>query len=141
MTRKRLNEYSEKLGMTIGEALLTPTKIYVKFILALLEKFAVKGIAHITGGGFYENIPRMFGDGLRAKVDKDSFEILPIFELIQEKGGISEKDMFNTFNMGIGLVMAVSAQDAEAVVKEAETLGEKAWVIGEVTAGENGVDL
>lgn len=140
-TRKRLNEYSEKLGMTIGEALLIPTKIYVKFILALLEKFTLKGIAHITGGGFYENIPRMFGEGLRAKVDIHSFDILPIFELIQEKGGISTKDMFNTFNMGIGLVIAVNAQDAEAVVKAAESLGEKAWIIGEVTAGENGVDL
>ena len=140
-TRKRLNEYSEELGMTIGEALLTPTKIYVKFILHLLEKFTLKGIAHITGGGFYENIPRMFGEGLRAKIDVHSFDILPIFELIQKKGGITAKDMFNTFNMGIGLVMAVNAQDAEAVVKEAESLGEKAWVIGEVVAGENGVDL
>ncbi len=119
-------------GKSIAETLLTPTKIYVKSILNLLEKVDVKGISHITGGGFYENIPRSIPDGLGAKINKDSVKILPIFKLIAEKGGISERDMFNTFNMGVGMSIVVSPKDAECALEILRANGEDAYIFGEI---------
>ncbi len=119
-------------GKSIAETLLTPTKIYVKSILNLLEKVDVKGISHITGGGFYENIPRSIPDGLGAKINKDSVKILPIFKLIAEKGGISERDMFNTFNMGVGMSIVVSPEDAECALEILRANGEDAYIFGEI---------
>ena len=121
--------------------MLTPTKIYVKPILALLEKITVKGISHITGGGFYENIPRNIPDGLGAKVDKNAVRILPIFDLIAKEGGISERDMFNTFNMGVGMCVIVSPEDAKEALEILKANGEDAYVIGEVIESEDKVIL
>ena len=128
-------------GKSIGEALLTPTKIYVKPILALLEQVKVKGISHITGGGFYENIPRSIPDGLGAKVDKSAVRILPIFDLIAKVGGISERDMFNTFNMGVGMCVIVAPEDVEKTLEILKANGEDAYVIGEVVKSEDKVIL
>ena len=119
-------------GKSIGETLLTPTKIYVKPVLALLDEVEVKGISHITGGGFYENIPRSIPKGLGAKINKDSIRILPIFKLIAEKGGISERDMFNTFNMGVGMSIVVSESDVDRAIDILKNNGENAYVIGSV---------
>ena len=119
-------------GKSIGETLLTPTKIYVKPILALLEKVKVKGISHITGGGFYENIPRSIPDGLGAKVNKSAVKILPIFTLLQETGNIPERDMFNTFNMGVGMSVVVKKEDAEKAIEILKANGEDAYIIGEI---------
>ena len=119
-------------GQSIGETLLTPTKIYVKPILALLEEVKVKGISHITGGGFYENIPRSIPDGLGAKVNKSAVKILPIFTLLQETGNIPERDMFNTFNMGVGMSVVVKKEDAEKAIEILKANGEDAYVIGEI---------
>ncbi len=119
-------------GKSLGETLLTPTKIYVKPVLALLEQVEVKGISHITGGGFYENIPRSIPDGLGAKISKADVKVLPIFRLIAEKGNIEERDMFNTFNMGVGMSIVVSAEDAQKAVEILKNNGEDAYVIGEI---------
>jgi phosphoribosylformylglycinamidine cyclo-ligase len=119
-------------GKSIGETLLTPTKIYVKPILALLEEVKVKGISHITGGGFYENIPRSIPDGLGAKVNKSSVKILPIFTLLQETGNIPERDMFNTFNMGVGMSVVVKKEDASKAIEILKANGEDAYIIGEI---------
>lgn len=132
------NQYPE-LDKPLGETLLTPTKIYVKPILDLISKVEVKAISHITGGGFYENIPRMLKDGLTAVIDKSSIPILPIFKVIQRVGNIPEHDMFNTFNMGIGMVVAVSGDNADKAVKTLNAYGEKAVVFGEVIEGTDGV--
>ena len=123
-------------GKSIAETLLTPTKIYVKSVLKLLEKVNVKGISHITGGGFYENIPRSIPDGLGAKINKDSVKVLPIFNLIAEKGGISERDMFNTFNMGVGMSIVVSPEDAECALEILRANGEDAYIFGEIIESE-----
>lgn len=139
--KEKLDVYYDSLGKTLGEELLTPTKIYVKTVLKLKDEIKIKGISHITGGGFYENIPRMLNDNQNAKIDKNSFEILPIFNLIKDSAGIPEKDMFNTFNMGIGLVIAVNSDDAEKAVKILNDMGEKAYIIGEVTEGNKEVEL
>ncbi len=128
-------------GKSIGETLLTPTKIYVKPVLALLDQVEVKGISHITGGGFYENIPRSIPDGLGAKVDKNAVKVLPIFDLIAKRGGISERDMFNTFNMGVGMCVVVSATDADKALSVLKENGEEAYIIGEVAAMEDKVLL
>lgn len=120
-------------GKSIGETLLTPTKIYVKPVLALLEKVNVKGISHITGGGFYENIPRSIPDGFCAKIDKSAVNILPIFNLIQKIGNISEHDMFNTFNMGVGMSIVVPANEVETALEILTENGENPYVIGEIT--------
>lgn len=133
--RENLGEFLERLGKTLGEELLTPTRIYVKTILSLIEKHGIKGIANITGGGFIENIPRVIPEGLGAVIHKGSWEVLPIFHLIREMGDIPEKDMYNTFNMGISIVLAVSPDEADDVVRSAEQLGEKAFVIGEIIKG------
>lgn len=138
---KRLNTYSDELGMSIGEALLTPTKIYVKPLLAAIEAADVRAVSHITGGGFYENIPRMLKDGTRAKINKNSVDVLPIFNMIQRLGDVSEHDMFNTYNMGIGLMLAVSRDSADAAIAAIEKCGESACVVGEITDGEKGVDI
>ncbi len=139
--KEKLNKYYDELGKTLGEELITPTKIYVKTILGLNEKIKIKGISHITGGGFYENIPRMLKENQSAKINKDSFEILPIFKLMMNIANISEKDMFNTFNMGIGLVMAVDSKDAKTAVDYLNSIGEKAYIIGEVIDGNKEVEI
>ena len=128
-------------GKSIAEALLTPTKIYVKSILALLEKVDVKGISHITGGGFYENIPRSIPDGLCAKIDKSAVKILPIFQLIAETGNIPERDMFNTFNMGVGMSVIVPAAQADKALEILTAQGEDAYVIGSIVKSEEKVIL
>ena len=125
-------------GASIAETLLTPTRIYVKSILALLEKVDVKGISHITGGGFYENIPRSIPDGLCAKINKSAVKVLPIFDLIAKTGNIPERDMFNTFNMGVGMSPAAQVEEALAILTEK---GEDAYVIGEIIANEEKVIL
>ena len=132
----------EKLGgKSIGETLLTPTRIYVKSVLALLEKVKVKGISHITGGGFYENIPRSIPDGLGAKINRKDVRVLPIFELIMERGGISEHDMFNTFNMGVGMSIVVSAEDAETALAVLKENGEDAYIIGIIEESEEKITI
>ncbi len=128
-------------GKSLGETLLTPTKIYVKPVLSLLEKVTVKGISHITGGGFYENIPRSIPDGLCAKINKDSVKILPIFKLIQETGNITERDMFNTFNMGVGMSIVVSKEDAEKALDSLKASGEDAYIIGEIIESDNKIEI
>ena len=119
-------------GKTVAEALLVPTKIYVKSVLALLEKVDVKGISHITGGGFYENIPRSIPDGLCARIDKSAVKVLPIFDVIAKEGNIPERDMYNTYNMGVGMSIVVPASDAEATIEILKAHGEDAYVIGEI---------
>lgn len=135
-----LNAYKEELGgKALGETLLTPTKIYVKPVLALLNEVNVHAVSHITGGGFYENIPRSLPSGYSVKVDKSSLKILPIFKLIQKVGNISERDMFNTFNMGVGMSIVVSSEDAEKAVEVLKANGEDAYVIGTVIKSDEGV--
>ncbi|MGN1419600.1 MAG: phosphoribosylformylglycinamidine cyclo-ligase [Acutalibacteraceae bacterium] len=119
-------------GKSIGETLLAPTKIYVKPMLALFEKVRVKGVSHITGGGFYENIPRSIPDGLGAKIEKSSVKVLPIFDLIAKTGNIPERDMFNTFNMGVGMSVVVSKEDAQTALSVLKENGEDAYIIGEI---------
>ena len=128
-------------GKSIGETLLTPTKIYVKPVLALMEEVEIHGISHITGGGFYENIPRSIPDGLGAKIDKSAVRILPIFKLIAKVGGISERDMFNTFNMGVGMSIVVKKEDAEKAVEILKANGEDAYIIGEIIESNEKVIL
>ena len=128
-------------GKSIGETLLTPTKIYVKPVLALMEKVTVKGISHITGGGFYENIPRSIPDGFGAKIDKSAVRVLPIFELIAKRGNISERDMFNTFNMGVGMSIVVSKEDADAALEILRANGEDPYVIGNIVASDSKIIL
>ena len=137
-----IKEPNEALGgKSIAETLLTPTKIYVKPVLALLEQVAVKGISHITGGGFYENIPRSIPDGLGAKVDKSAVRVLPIFDLLAKKGGISERDMFNTFNMGVGMCIIVSPEDVDRSLEILKANGEDPYIIGEVVESEDKIIL
>ncbi len=128
-------------GKSIGETLLTPTKIYVKPVLALLEQIRVKGISHITGGGFYENIPRSIPDGLGAKIDKSSVRILPIFDLLAKTGGISERDMFNTYNMGVGMSIVVSPEDSGKAIEILKANGEDAYIIGEIIKSEEKITI
>jgi len=136
-----LHEWSEELGGELGAELLAPTKIYVKPVLDVLQIADVHGISHITGGGFFENIPRCLPEGLRAKIDKASLWIPPIFRMIQRVGDIPERDMFNTFNMGAGMVLAVDKQDADKALKSLLDAGQAPKVIGEVVPGERGVEL
>ena len=133
--------YYEELGKTLGEELITPTRIYVKPLLELMSRVTVNAISHITGGGFYENVPRMLKDGFTAVIEKDKCFKLPIFDLIQKTGNISEHDMYNTFTMGTGLVIAVDKEKAEEAVTILNNAGEKAAIIGEIKAGEMGVEL
>ncbi len=138
---EKLNQYVSSLNDTLLNTLLTPTKIYVKSALKLIEECDVRAISHITGGGFYENVPRMLPENLRAVIKKDSFPILPIFKLIQSTGDIPERDMFNTFNMGIGMIAAVKADAAQKAVEVLNAAGEKAYIIGDVVEAANGVDV
>ncbi len=126
-------------GKSVGETLLTPTKIYVKPMLALFEEVTVKAVSHITGGGFYENIPRSIPDGFGAKIDKSALKILPIFDLIAKTGNIPERDMFNTFNMGVGMSIVVAKEDAEKALEVLKANGEDAYIIGEIVKGEEKV--
>lgn len=128
-------------GKSLGETLLTPTKIYVKPVLALLDEVKVRAISHITGGGFYENIPRSIPDGYGAKIDKSAVKVLPIFDLIAKTGDISERDMFNTFNMGVGMSIVVAKEDAEKALEILKAQGEDAYVIGEIVKSEDKVIL
>ena len=128
-------------GKSIGETLLTPTKIYVKPVLALLEQVKVRAISHITGGGFYENIPRSLPDGFGAKIDRSAVRILPIFELIQKHGNISERDMFNTFNMGVGMSIVVPKDEADKALAILKDNGEDAYIIGEIVESENKIEI
>ena len=128
-------------GASIGETLLTPTKIYVKPMLALFDQVRVKGVSHITGGGFYENIPRAIPDGLGAKIQKSAIRILPIFDLIAKTGHIPERDMFNTFNMGVGMSVVVAKEDAETALSVLQANGEDAYLIGEIVASQDKVIL
>lgn len=141
VNEESLKQYYAELGATLGETLLTPTKIYVRSIISLIEKCDVKAISHITGGGFYENIPRMMKEGYTAKIQKDAFPTLPIFDLIQKVGKIPEHDMYNTFNMGIGMCVVVSADQAEQALACLTEAGEKAYRIGTVEQGDEGVVL
>ena len=142
MTKENLETYREELGTTLGDALLTPTKIYVK-TLANIKKAGVtiKGCSHITGGGFYENVPRMLPDGKHAVIKKDSYPVLPIFKLLQKEGNIEEKMMYNTYNMGLGMVLAIAPEDVEKTIAAIEAAGEKAYVVGHIENGEKGVTL
>ena len=135
VNKENLNEYVEELGTTVGEALIKPTKIYVKPILKLIEEVKVKGISHITGGGFYENMPRMLREGVALKIDKNSYEIPAIFKLIESRGNIPERDMYNTFNMGIGMAVIVPEDEAEKAINILKDAGEDAYLIGEVVEG------
>ena len=142
MTAESLAQYHEDLGTTLGEALLAPTKIYVKALRAVKESgVRIHGCSHITGGGFYENIPRMLQDGMHAVVKKDSYEVPAIFKKLQKEGNISEEMMYNTYNMGIGMLLAVNAEDVEKTMAAIQGAGEKAYIVGEIKAGEKGVTV
>ncbi|MBQ4568941.1 MAG: phosphoribosylformylglycinamidine cyclo-ligase [Ruminococcus sp.] len=133
--------YDELGGKSLGETLLTPTKIYVKSVLALMEEVKVKAISHITGGGFYENIPRSLPQGFSAKIKTEDVQILPIFKLLQATGNIPERDMFNTFNMGVGMSIVVGKEDAEKALEILKANGEDAYLLGEIVESEEGVIL
>lgn len=142
MTREALETYHDSLGCTLGEALLAPTKIYVKALRSIREAgVTVKACSHITGGGFYENIPRMLKDGTRAVIRRDSYPIPPIFGLLARTGGIEEQMMYNTYNMGLGMVLAVDPEDADKAMEAIRAAGETPYVVGEIEAGEKGVSL
>ncbi|MCM1182710.1 MAG: phosphoribosylformylglycinamidine cyclo-ligase [Roseburia sp.] len=142
MTRESLGTYYDELGRTLGEALLEPTKIYVRTLQSIREAgVCIKACSHITGGGFYENVPRMLREGIHAVINKDSYEVPAIFRLLQQKGGIEERMMYNTYNMGIGMIVAVDLADVERTVAAVRAAGESCHIIGETKAGEKGVTL
>jgi phosphoribosylformylglycinamidine cyclo-ligase len=142
MTEESLNTHYDELGTTLGEALLAPTKIYVKALRSIKEAgVKIQACSHITGGGFYENVPRMLKEGTHAVIEKDSYPVLPIFKLMAKVGDIEEKMMYNTYNMGLGMVLAVRPDDVEATLKAIETAGETGYVVGKIEAGEKGVTL
>lgn len=141
VNKENLNEYREELGKTLGEALLAPTKIYVKPVLKVLEQVNVKGISHVTGGGFYENLPRMLNDKVALNINKNSYEVPAIFKLLQSTGNIPERDMYNTFNMGIGMALIVPAEDVEETLQILKQEGETAYEIGEVIAGNKEINI
>ncbi len=136
-----INVYSDELGATIGETLLTPTKIYVKPVLALIDKVEVFALSHITGGGFYENIPRALPEGKQVKIRKADVKVLPIFDLIAKTGNIPERDMFNTFNMGVGMAAVVPSDKADEALRVLRENGENAYILGEIADGEKGIAL
>lgn len=142
MTKESLDTYYEELGATLGETLITPTRIYVKALKSVKDAgVTIKGCSHITGGGFYENIPRMLPDGITAVVKKDSYEIPAIFRLMQKKGNLEEKMMYNTYNMGLGMILAVDPADEQKTLAALAAAGEKAYAVGSCKAGEKGVEL
>jgi phosphoribosylformylglycinamidine cyclo-ligase len=133
--------YDELGGKSLGETLLTPTRIYVKPILALIDSVKVRAISHITGGGFYENIPRSIPDGFGAEIVKDSIKVLPIFDLLQKTGDIPERDMYNTYNMGVGMSVVVAKADAEKALEILKANGEDAYVIGKIVKSDNKITI
>ena len=140
MTKESLDTYSEELNMTLGEALLTPTRIYVKALQSVRSAgVTIKGCSHITGGGFYENIPRMLPEGVTAVVHKDSYPVLPIFRLLQKTGDLDEKMMYNTYNMGLGMILAVDSADADRTLTALKEAGETAYIVGETESGNKEV--
>lgn len=142
MTRESLETRYEELGCTLGEALLAPTKIYVKALSAIREAgVSIHGCCHITGGGFYENIPRMLSEGVHARIEKESYPVPPVFGLLAEKGSIDEQVMYNTYNMGIGMIAAVDAADADRTVEALKEAGETPYMVGTIVSGEKGVTL
>ena len=142
MTEESLSTYYDELGTTLGEALIAPTRIYVNALKSIRESgITIKGCSHITGGGFYENIPRMLPDGVKAIVKKDSYEVPSILKLLQEKGDITEEMMYNTYNMGLGMVVVVDAADAYATIEAIEKAGDKAWVVGDIAEGTKSAEL
>ena len=142
MTRESLDTYYDELGTTLGEALLAPTRIYVKALKSVKEAgVRIHACSHITGGGFYENVPRMLKEGTRAVIEKDSYPVLPIFKLLAEKGNIEEKMMYNTYNMGLGMVLAVKPEDVDKTMEAIRKAGDTPYVVGRIEAGEKGVDL
>ena len=142
MTKESLDTYYDELGTTLGEALIAPTRIYVKALKAIKDAgVTVKACSHITGGGFYENIPRMLPEGMHAVVRKDSYEVPAIFKLLQKTGNIAEEMMYNTYNMGLGMIVAVSPDKAEAAMEAIKSAGDVPYVVGEIKAGEKGVTL
>lgn len=142
MTKESLGEYVDSLGTTLGEALLTPTRIYVKALKNVKNAGVVmKGCSHITGGGFYENIPRMLPDGVCAEIKKDSYPVLPIFKLLKERGGIADEMMYNTYNMGIGMMVVVDKADVDKAIAAIEAAGDKAYVVGQIVEGKKGVTI
>ena len=142
MSRESLDTYYDELGKTLGEALIEPTRIYVKGLKAVRNAgVTIKGCSHITGGGFYENIPRMLPDGVSVRIKKDSYDIPPIFGLLAAKGDIEEHMMYNTYNMGLGMVLAVDVADAERTIEALSTTGDKAYLVGEVISGNKEVEL
>ena len=142
MTKESLDTYYEELGTTLGEALLAPTRIYVKALKSIKNAgVRIHACSHITGGGFYENVPRMLKEGTRAIIEKDSYPVLPIFKLLAEKGDIEEKMMYNTYNMGLGMVLAVNPADVEKTMEAIQAAGDKAYVVGRIEEGEKGVTL
>ena len=142
MTKESLNTYYDELGETLGEALIRPTIIYVKALKAIKDAgVRIHGCSHITGGGFYENIPRMLPDNVTAVVKKDSYDVPPIFDLIKKTGNIAEEMMYNTFNMGLGMVIAVGKSDVDKVISAIESAGEKAYEVGYIKSGDKGVEL
>ena len=142
MTRQSLDTYYDELGKTLGEALLAPTRIYVKALKSVKEAgVRVKACSHITGGGFYENVPRMLKDGTHAVIEKDSYPVPPVFDMLAKKGDVAEQMMYNTFNMGIGMVVAVDPKDVDAAMEAMRAAGDTPYVIGRIEAGEKGVTL
>ena len=139
VNEQNLARHYADLGKTLGECLLTPTRIYVKPVLELLKTVSVKAISHITGGGFYENIPRSLPDGITARIPRSNVQVLPVFELIAQTGNIPERDMFNTFNMGVGMIVSVAAEDADKAVASLKASGENAYILGELVSGDEGV--
>ena len=136
---KTLSVHYDELGKTLGETLLTPTKIYVKAVMSLLDSVNVKAISHITGGGFYENIPRSLPDGLSVKIARSDVQVLPIFDVIAKTGNIPERDMFNTFNMGVGMTVVVDKADSDKAIEAIKAAGEEAYVLGELVDSDMGV--
>ncbi|MCR5207294.1 MAG: phosphoribosylformylglycinamidine cyclo-ligase [Eubacterium sp.] len=141
ISEKTVGVYYDELGKTLGEELITPTRIYVKPLLALMDKVRVNAISHITGGGFYENVPRMLNDNTLAVIEKDKCFKRPIFDLIAKTGNIPERDMYNTFNMGTGIILAVDGENADEAVRILTASGEQAAIVGEIRNGEKGVEL
>ncbi len=139
VNEKNLAMHFDDLGATLGETLLTPTRIYVKAIMQLIDSVTVKSVSHITGGGFYENIPRSLPKNLSAKIERNAVQVLPIFDLIARTGNIPERDMFNTFNMGVGMIVAVDKNDADKAVAAIKAAGEDAYILGELIESEEGV--
>ena len=139
VNEQNLARHYSDLGSTLGECLLTPTKIYVKAVMKLLDAVNVKAISHITGGGFYENIPRSLPNGISVKIERNAVQVLPIFNVIQSVGKIPERDMFNTFNMGVGMTVVVDKNDVDKAIAAIRAAGEDAYVLGELVNGDDGV--